>query len=311
MTESRDYPLRFVIDGVISETKTVKTFVLKQPKSCFEIDLSRYNTFFETLAPGGFVMLWLPEAKGEGDDHAASDSIPLGVSGIFREERSFSVTVQKVGPTTGQLFRHGKGDAVGITGQKGRLFTLPDPAGKEAAHGAASKSRVLLVAGGVGIAPLRALYQHLFAEGFGTADLKLLYGVRTKKELIFAAEIKGSFGTLPPEPGAILFSDDGSLGIHGFPTERLTETFRDFFPSHVYFCGPEPMLKAAYKTIEDSVKTDESIIWPQVIEYSLETRFYCGVGICGLCSCEKDLKGRLVCRDGPIFSHEELSFWKK
>jgi len=294
---SKDYPLSFVIKETVRETPAVRTFILSRPGKYLETDEPRYTRFLEKAGPGRFVMVWLPAGKGGRNDHTACDSIPLGISRVFEDDCSFAITVEKVGPTTSLLFRYTEGDALGIMGPFGRGFSLPEAGGGEGTQGP-----VLIVAGGVGLAPLRYLYDTLHHKTPG-GHIQLLYGVRTKEELLYKQDLKNHFAKVT------LFSDDGTLGTHGFPTDDLPSVLKEHKPRSIYVCGPEPMLKAVHRIIDKYIN-DKTTRHEILAEYSLETRFYCGVGICGLCSHEKDRKGRLVCKDGPVFSHDELGFWK-
>ena len=296
---TKDYPLSFIIDEVVQETPTIRTFILSKPKNVLEIDEQRYKNFFDEMKCGRFLMVWLPEEKGGVDDSLALDSIPLGVSRVGKHRHSFSITVEKVGPTTSLLFRYGAGDAVGVMGPYGEPFSLPQTKG-----GGASRESVLIIAGGVGLAPLRYLYETLSHDNkIPHHHIHILYGARTREELMFKKDFESTFTSFS------LYTDDGTLGIHGFPTDGLPSFLEQKRPRYIYICGPGPMLESIYKIIDKYI-TENDNTDDILAEYCLETRFYCGVGICGLCSHDKDREGRLVCKEGPVFSHEKLSFWK-
>ena len=289
------YPLKFVIEKLVKETRSVMTFHLTKPEKSLDIDEERYASFFEKVKPGKFLMVWTPQSQRKKEEVASLDSIPLGISMFDKEKKRFAVTVKKVGPTTSLLFNYQPGDALGIMGPYGNGFSLPDSTKDE---------KVLLIAGGVGLASLRFLYQHLcLYHPQHKEKTHLLYGVKTKEDLIFKKEFGVNFKNFT------IFSEDGSTGLKGLPTDRLPYFLENLKPTRIYSCGPEAMLKRIYKII-DKFKCEKTIKQPFYAEYSVETRFYCGVGICGLCSLRGESSGKLVCRDGPVFSHQQLEFWK-
>ena len=292
--EPRDYPLKLSIRERIEETTSVVSLWLGRPDRVLEPEASRYQSFFDSLKPGHFLMVWLPQTPDKEKDQSALDSIPLGVAGVDKTGQQLLITVQMVGPTTTMLSQYKPGDSLGVLGPLGRPFTLPEPE---------DPGRVVLVGGGVGLAPLRFLRETLVEqEGDLGNNSKLLYGMKTRKEFLYRKELSDA-------KGVELFTDDGTLGTQGFPTDRLARLLETEDISQIFFCGPEPMMKAGYNVIErffNGLRDSSSLS----VEYSLETRFYCGVGVCGLCSHEKDPCGKLVCRDGPVFSHHEVGFLK-
>lgn len=137
------------------------------------------------------------------------------------------------------------------------------------------QENALIVAGGIGIASLLPLTETI-------NDYIIIIGAKSKDELI-RIDAKN----------VVYCTDDGSFGVKGTAVDiaRKYMEERDF--SVVYGCGPEPMLYALFKLCEDfGIKC----------QLSLERYMKCGIGLCG--SCEID--GYLVCKDGPVFSSEEL-----
>ncbi|MFA4662712.1 dihydroorotate dehydrogenase electron transfer subunit [Pyrococcus kukulkanii] len=139
------------------------------------------------------------------------------------------------------------------------------------------EGRVALVAGGIGIPPIYALAKH------GNLEEKILiYGARSKDELALL-DIENYVNEV------IITTDDGSQGIKGFPTDILEKRKEEF--TQVYACGPEIMLK---KVLE--------IMNYERVQISAERYMKCGIGVCGSCA----LGPYLVCRDGPVFTGEQL-----
>ena len=188
------------------------------------------------------------------------DEKPFALSWV-REDR-FAVTARKRGPFTRAMMSLSPGDKVGVRGPYGRGFTPREP--------------MAILAGGVGVAtvaPLKDLYP----------EAKLIYGARTSGEVIWRSRF----------PDAVVCTDDGSEGYHGFPTDVLREYMDEARIELVCVCGPEPMMKAALDIC------DEAGVECQA---SLERYMKCGFGVCGQCCCDD----KLVCRDGPVFSSDVL-----
>ena len=148
-----------------------------------------------------------------------------------------------------------------------------------------SGDKPLLIGGGVGVPPLYMLAKKLIA---GKKDVSVILGFNTKDEIFYEDEFKAL--------GAKVYvtTVDGSYGQKGFvttPMESLDYTY-------TYTCGPEPMLKAVYKTSKTTG------------EYSFEERMGCGFGACMGCSCKTLYGNKRICKDGPVLVKEEI-IWEK
>ncbi|AFK21944.1 dihydroorotate dehydrogenase electron transfer subunit [Pyrococcus sp. ST04] len=139
------------------------------------------------------------------------------------------------------------------------------------------EGKVALMAGGIGIPPIYALAKHGKLE-----EKVLIYGARTREELALL-DIENYVNEV------VITTDDGSYGVKGFPTDILRNRKEEF--SQVYACGPEIMLA---KILE--------IMNYQRVQISAERYMKCGIGVCGSCA----LGPYLVCRDGPVFTGEQL-----
>ncbi|ASJ03645.1 dihydroorotate dehydrogenase electron transfer subunit [Thermococcus profundus] len=200
--------------------------------------------------PGQFVMVWLPGAGEKPFSLADRDTL----------------IVKKVGPFTSRLFELKEGDSLWVRGPYGKGF---EPVGE----------RVALVAGGIGIPPIYALAK-LWGDRF--KEKILLYGARTSDELALL-DIENYVDEI------VIFTDDGSTGRRGYPTDGLREIKGEV--EQVYACGPEPMLKAVLEVMNY-----------ERVQVSMERYMKCGIGVCGSCNLGK----YLVCRDGPVFRGELL-----
>ncbi len=228
--------------------KPVNVVITKIVEETPTIKTFFFDTSFE-LIPGQFVMVWI----------RGVDEIPMALS------YENAITVQKVGPATAALFELDVCDSLGIRPPSGSGFDI-------------KKGRILLIAGGVGAAPLAPLAERASSSGI---NVTTLLGARTKDELLFRERFEAA-GELR------IATDDGSSGTRGYVTQLLEEsgTF-----DQIYCCGPEVMMK----TVLDAVN-------PSVVQFSLHRYIKCGIGICGACC----IDGLRVCRDGPVFSGEVL-----
>ena len=141
----------------------------------------------------------------------------------------------------------------------------------------------LLIGGGVGVPPLYLLAKRLRTEG---KSVSVILGFNTEKEVFYENE----FSSLGCE--ARVTTVDGSYGIKGFVTDALGGI--DY--THVYTCGPEPMLKAVWRSIKTSG------------QFSFEERMGCGFGACMGCTCETVAGYKRICRDGPVLLKEEIKW---
>ena len=140
----------------------------------------------------------------------------------------------------------------------------------------------LLIGGGVGVPPLYALAKRLSAQG---KKVKVILGFNTESEIFYENEFKAL--------GADVYvtTADGSYGIKGFVTNAF-EAVGEY--THIFTCGPEPMLKAVYNA---SVTSGQ---------FSFEERMGCGFGACMGCSCKTKYGNKRICKDGPVLEKEEI-----
>ncbi len=144
-----------------------------------------------------------------------------------------------------------------------------------------SGDKPALLGGGVGVPPMYNLAKKLVAQG---KKVSVILGFNTKSEIFYEEEFKllGCDVTVT--------TVDGSYGVKGFVTTALENTDYTYF----YTCGPEPMLKAVYKTSRTSG------------QMSFEERMGCGFGACMGCSCKTLTGYKRICKEGPVMKKEEI-----
>jgi len=195
------------------------------------------------------------------------DEKPFSISIMCGEK--FGVTVEKKGGFTEALFSMRAGDKIGIRGPYGNGFK-------------AVKGKTCVIGGGCGIAPVMPLVKKL-------DNPTVIIGCKTQELLLFTDDTAGFD----------VCTDDGSFGFHGFTTERFEQVLDqdEHKPGEnfdmVYTCGPEHMMKIVVDICRDKKVP---------VQASLERFMICGIGICAQCMCGN----QRVCREGPVFSGEEL-----
>lgn len=233
----------------------------------------------KTAKPGNFVHI-----------KVSSNDYPLlrrafSIHSVNEKEKSFEILFKVVGKGTEVLSKVAPGDTLDLLGPIGNTFSLPSR-GKE----------IVLVAGGMGIAPLWFFLSRLIKT---TEKMKLtfFFGVKNKKELLYVEEFKKIRTDL------IVTTDDGSVGRKGLVTDVFLKAIRkktDLQKLVVYSCGPQMMLQ---RMSEIAKSLDLSC------QISLETHMACGVGACWGCVIKlNDGTCRRVCVDGPVFDAKEVKF---
>ena len=143
----------------------------------------------------------------------------------------------------------------------------------------------LLLGGGVGVPPMYMLCKKLIAEG---KKVSVILGFNTKAEIFYENEFRALGADVS------VTTVDGSYGTKGF----VTDVMKDMDYTYFYTCGPEPMLKAIYKT---SVTSGQ---------FSFEERMGCGFGACMGCSCKTVTGNKRLCKEGPVLTKEDI-IWEK
>ena len=202
---------------------------------------------------------------------------PLGIHRMSKDGISLLFTV--VGRGTEWLSQRKGGEQVDLFGPLGNGFKVYP-----------SSRDLLLVAGGVGVAPLLALAEH--AIGTGRA-VKLLIGEKNAAK-IYPERL------LPSGIKPVVTTEDGSLGQKGMVTEILPQFIAE--ADQIFVCGPLPMYRAIAKMGSKLGKKPTQVL--------LETVMGCGVGACLSCSIETKSGRKLVCKDGPVFEFSDI-LWDK
>ncbi|MBN1474091.1 MAG: dihydroorotate dehydrogenase electron transfer subunit [Syntrophaceae bacterium] len=256
-------------------------------QDCFLMSVALHSTFAEPQ-PGQFVMLRI---SGISEPFLAR---PFSIYSFQRETDFCRIDLlyQVVGKGTQILAGLIKGSQVEILGPLGNGFEISQ-----------SARNLVLIAGGMGAAPLSFLAEYLDNKVCsGSSKIYFYLGARNSETLIGMDKINNLTCT------AVICTDDGSLGEKGLVTQILAQDLKKYAPDQtmIYACGPKPMLKELAKILQGTKFK---------CQVSLEERMACGVGACLGCAVEvKGKKGmaayKRVCADGPVFYIDEIA-WKK
>lgn len=230
------------------------------------------------FAPGQFAMLYV---LGVGE-------APISVSGGLAASGSLVHTIRAVGATTAALCALRRGDAVGVRGPFGRGWPLAGAEGHD----------VVVVAGGLGLAPLRPVVEHLLAHRERFGDVAVLYGTRTPADLLFGEELEQWRERLGAALQVIVDAADPTWRGHvGVVTTLVGAARFDPAAATAMICGPEVMMRFTVAALRDRGLADGDIC------LSLERSMACAVGHCGRCQ----LGPAFVCRDGPVFRFDVVA----
>jgi len=223
--------------------------------------------------PGQFNMLW---AFGVGESAiSVSGEAPGGI---------LLHTVRDVGPVTDALCHARPGTVVGVRGPFGRGWGLDHADGSD----------VVVVAGGLGLAPLRLLVRHLVAHRQRYGRMALLVGARSPDQLLFGPECRRWARNHLTVLTTVDHARPGWDGPVGVVTDLIERAPFDPSRTVAYVCGPEVMMRFTARALVDRG------VAPARIEVSMERNMRCAVGFCGHCQ----LGPAFVCRDGPVFSYD-------
>ena len=200
---------------------------------------------------------------------------PISIHFVDKEKNELWLLVAAVGDGTRRLARLQPGDTLNCVLPLGNGFTMPQSADE----------RLLLVGGGVGVAPLLYMGAEMQQQG---CEPTFLLGARSQKDLLMLDEFR-KYGRV------LVTTEDGSEGERGFVTNHSILAKEQF--TRIATCGPKPMMVAVARM------ADKLGI---ACEASLENMMACGVGAC-LCCVENTTEGNLcVCKEGPVFDTKRL-----
>jgi len=233
--------------------------------------LERQN--FQFL-PGQFVMLELP---GCGE-------VAISISGSSSNREFLELCVRKVGKVTGMLHRLEPGAFVGVRGPFGTHFPMQEMVG----------SNVLLIAGGLGIVPLRSTIYWVNDHRIDYRDVTIMYGIRDPSQILFDYQAEEWCRVYGLRMETIVEHPDESWAGHvGMITELFEDVNIDPDNTYAVVCGPPVMFKYVCGYLSDLGLPRQRMF------VSLERRMHCGMGKC----CRCNVGSTFTCLDGPVFDY--------
>jgi NAD(P)H-flavin reductase len=227
--------------------------------------------------PGQFTML---SAFGVGE-------VPISVSSAANADAPLQHTIRDVGAVTHALSNTLVGDVVGIRGPYGTGWNVAE----------GERGDVVLVAGGIGLAPLRPAVLEILAHRERYGRVVLLYGTRSPADVLYTEELR-QWDSLGVE--VLVTVDYGTpewMGRVGLVTTLIKRAGFDPRATLALICGPEVMMRfTAAALIDRGVR-------PPKIRVSLERNMRCGVGLCGHCQ----YRELFVCLDGPVLPFDQVT----
>lgn len=264
-------------DPMLTQPHRIKA-LRKETSDTFTFELRRTDA--STMAPfkpGQFNMLYV---YGVGE-------VAISISGDPAEPDTLVHTTRAVGTVTRAMDRLRAGQVIGVRGPYGHGWPIEEAEGQD----------IVVVTGGIGLAPLRPLIYHVIANRNRYGRLVLLYGARTPNDILYRREIERWRGRFDLD---VLITVDRSIGNWrghvGVVTQLIPRAPFDPYHAVAFVCGPEIMMKY---TIEALVKRG---LPSDDVYVSMERNMKCAVGFCGHCQ----YGPKFVCKDGPVFRYDDV-----
>jgi NAD(P)H-flavin reductase len=228
--------------------------------------------------PGQFVMLYAP---GVGE-------VPISTSGLPGDDGRLTHTIRGVGAVSRALTGVAMGDVLGVRGPFGTTWPVETAQGRD----------LVVVAGGIGLAPLRPAIREVIADRDAYGRVSVLVGARTPGDLLYGEELSTWRARLDVD---VLVTVDAATpswhGRVGLVTELIPAASLDAGSAVALVCGPEVMMTFVARALLDRG------LAPERIWISTERNMRCGLGHCGHCQ----LGPLLLCRDGPVVRYSQVA----
>ena len=228
--------------------------------------------------PGQFALL---SAFGEGE-------APFGIVSLPQQENGLEFAVRRIGTVTRALQELEPGNTLGVRGPFGNYFPLEDYEGKN----------IIIIGGGIGMAPLRPVINKILERRNNYKDLLIINGARTPQDLVFQPEFPTWIKA--PRVKLELTVDRGDEHWKG-RVALVPDVVKELAPSAdnaiAIICGPPIMIRFTLARLRDLGFKDNQIVT------TLEAKMKCGLGKCARCN----IGEKYVCQDGPVFTLEQIA----
>jgi NAD(P)H-flavin reductase len=252
--------------------------VSKETPDTFTLALEPSNEGGATFQPGQFSMLWV---FGVGE-------LPISISGDPAETRTLTYTVRSVGKATHALVSRQPGESLGVRGPFGAGWPIEAVEGRD----------VLVVAGGIGLAPLRPVIYHVLRHRSQYGKLVVLYGARSPRDMLYRKEL-AAWGR-QRDTQVLSTVDYGGVswrGRVGVVTSLFKFVRLQPAQTTAMVCGPEIMMRFVSRELlaKGLAAAD--------LHLSIERNMKCAVGFCGHCQWGP----HFICKDGPVFPYGRIA----
>jgi len=266
-----------VANPMVPETRRVKR-VIRETHDTLTLCVEPGDDEAErSFAPGQFNMLY---AFGVGE-------VPISISGDPGKPRLWHHTIRDVGTVSHALTQLKAGDTLGARGPFGSAWPVTASRGSD----------IVIMAGGIGLAPLRPAIYAILAERDQYGEIVVLYGARTQKDLLFSKEFESWRGKYGVQVRVTIDSAGpywkGNVGVVTTLLPRVR-----FDPAHTVamICGPEVMMRFSVIELKNHGIDEKNI------HITMERNMKCALGFCGHCQ----LGPTFICKDGPVFSFDRI-----
>jgi NAD(P)H-flavin reductase len=255
--------------------------VRRETEDTFTLELEPLNGGgIQAYAPGQFNMVYV---FGVGE-------VPISISGDPTQPGPLLHTTRAVGTVTKAMARLKRGDVLGVRGPYGSHWPVDEAAGSD----------VVIVAGGIGLAPLRPVLFSVLANRKAYGKVVLLYGTRTPADILFRRDLEAWRARFDLD---VFVTVDRAMGDWrgnvGVVTTLIQRAPFDPLNSLAMVCGPEVMMRFTVQALKKRGIDFDSI------HVSMERNMKCAIGFCGHCQ----YGPAFICKDGPVFRYDRIKPW--
>lgn len=246
-------------------------------KDTLTVELTPTSADGFAFKPGQFNMLY---AFGVGE-------VPVSISGDPSDSSKLVHTVRNVGAVTDALSKLKKGDQLGVRGPFGSAWPVVEAEGND----------VVIIAGGIGLAPLRPAIEHVLANRSKYGRFVVLYGARSPADVLYMKQLQSWRGRLDTYVDVTVdHAGRDWAGNVGVVTRLIGRANFDSHHVKAFVCGPELMMRFTIKELSDQGVAKDDIY------VSMERNMKCAIGHCGHCQ----FGGHFICKDGPVFPYARI-----
>lgn len=255
--------------------------VKRETYDTFTLELKSTNGegSFQFL-PGQFNMLYV---FGVGE-------VPISISGDPTQPETLVHTTRAVGTVTKVMHELKRGESIGVRGPYGHHWPIGEAVGHD----------VVIVAGGIGLAPLRPALYHIVSQRELYGKVVLLYGTRSPEDILFRDELMHWRSRFDLDVFVTVdYGDESWRGNIGVVTNLIPKAPFDPLHTVAMVCGPEVMMRFTAMALAKRGVSNNNIY------VSMERNMKCGIGLCGHCQ----FGPHFICKDGPVYPYSRIEDW--